>query len=118
MVRALIVGCVFLTVGTSVVTSQEARSDSKRILGRWSSSRSGADSIFHANGSWGVYRDHETIQGRWWLKGNRLFLTYPEDNGVGTRAHTRTAGYKITFLGDDRFTTETGGYKEIYDRVR
>jgi hypothetical protein len=118
MVRTLIIGCMFLIVGTGVATSQEARSDSKRILGEWSGNHSGADRIFHADGSWGVQRDHETIQGRWWLKGKKLFLTYPEDNGVGTPVHIRTAEYKITFVSDNRFTTETGGHKEIYDRVR
>ena len=118
MLRTFVIGCVFMGVTAAVATAGSPNADSQRILGRWSSSRSGADSIFHADGSWGVYRDHETIQGRWWLKGKKLFLTYPEDNGVGTPVQIRTAEYQITFVSNDRFTTETGGYKEIYDRLR
>jgi hypothetical protein len=65
-----------------------AKADSKRILGKWLSSRHGAASIFHADGSWGVQRDldPETIQGRWWIKDNKLFLTYPEYSGVEPRS--------------------------------
>jgi hypothetical protein len=119
MLRTLAIGCVFLVVSISVATSKDAHGDSKRILGTWSSNRSGAFSIFHDDGSWGIQRDGpEQIHGRWWIKGNKLFLTYPDDNGVGTPVHIRTARYTITFASDDRFTTETGGYKEIYDRIR
>ena len=118
MRRTLTISSVLFVVITSVATAQNTPSYSKRILGMWSSSRSGASSIFHADGSWGVQRDpnRETIQGRWWIKGNKLFLTYPEDNGAGTPVHIRTAKYSITFESDDRFITETGGYKEVYDR--
>jgi hypothetical protein len=119
MLRALIISCVFLVFSLTAATSQDAHRYSNRILGTWSSSRSGALSIFHRDGSWGVKRDEpETIQGRWWIKGNKLFLTYPEDNGVGTPVHIRTGRYTITFVSDDRFITETGGYKETYDRFR
>ena len=120
MLRTLTLACVLFTAITSVATSQATRSYSKRILGMWSSSRSGASSIFHADGSWGVQRDpgHESIQGRWWIKGNNLFLTYPEDNGVGTPVHIRTTKYTIIFSSDDQFTTEIHGYKEIYERER
>ena len=120
MRRTLIISSVFLMLSISVATSQDTRTYSKRILGMWSSSRSGASSIFHSNGSWGVQRDpgHESIQGRWWIKGNKLFLTYPDDNGVGTPVHIRTAKYTISFSSDDRFTTEAGGYKAIYERER
>src|ERR1041385_343988 len=105
MTRRFHLSCLFGVVSLAAFMAGDPNADSKRILGRWSSSRSGADSIFHANGSWGVYRDHETIQGRWRLKGKKLFLTYPEDNGVGTPVHIRTAEYKITFVSNDRFTT-------------
>jgi hypothetical protein len=119
MLRTLIISCVFLLFGVALATSQDAHSYSKHILGKWLSSRSGALTIFHGDGFWGVQRDKpEKIQGRWWIKGNRLFLTYPEDNGVGTPVHIRTGKYTITFESDDRFITETQGYKEIYYRLR
>jgi hypothetical protein len=120
MLRTLAISSILFVVITGVATSQTTRSYSKRILGMWSSSRSGASSIFHADGSWGVQRDpgHESIQGRWWIKGNNLFLTYPEDNGIGTPVHIRTAKYRITFTNDDRFTMEAGGYQETYERER
>jgi hypothetical protein len=118
MLRTFVIGCVFVVFTATVATAGGASADSKRILGKWLSSRHGAASIFHADGSWGVQRDlePETIQGHWWIKGKKLFLTYPEDKGVGTPVHIRTAKYAITFEGDDRFTTELEGYKEVYDR--
>ena len=118
MLRTLVISGVFVVVSATVATTGDANTDSKRILGKWLSSRHGAASIFHADGSWGIQRDldPETIQGRWWIKGNKLFLTYPKDNGAGTPVHIRTATYSITFESDDRFITETGGYKEVYDR--
>jgi hypothetical protein len=119
MNRTLILSCVFLVIGVMVATSQDTHGYSKRILGKWLSSRSGALTIFHGDGSWGVQRDKpEEIHGRWWIKGNKLFLTYPDDNGVGTPVHIRTGKYTITFESDDRFITETQGYKEVYDRLR
>jgi hypothetical protein len=108
-----------LLTAATVAAPQNARVDSKRILGKWSNSRHGADSIFHRNGSWGIQRDGpEEIHGRWWIRGHYLFLTYPEDNGVGTPVHIETAKYKITFISDDRFTTETQGITEYHERVR
>jgi hypothetical protein len=120
MRRTFIISCVLLVASIGIATSQATRGYSKRILGKWSSSRSGASSIFHSDGSWGVQRDPdpECVQGRWWINGNKLFLTYPEDNGVGTLVHIRTAKYRIIFSSDDRFTTQTAGYKEIYERER
>jgi hypothetical protein len=120
MLRTLLTSCVFLFVGLSMAISQDVDGYSKRILGKWLGSHSGTANIFHRRGSWGVQRDlePETIQGRWWIKGNKLFLTYSEDNGVGTPVHIRTAEYAIMFESDDRFITETQGYKEIYERFR
>jgi hypothetical protein len=119
MLRTFVMYCILMVATGTLAPAGGAKADSKRILGKWSSSRSGALSIFHADGSWGVQRDRpETIQGRWWIKGNKLFLTYPDDNGVGTPVHIRTGRYTITFASDDRFITETKGYKEIYDRIR
>jgi hypothetical protein len=120
MLRIFVIICVFVVTSATLALAGDAKADSKRILGKWLSSRHGAASIFHPNGSWGVQRDlePETIQGRWRIKGNKLFLTYPEDNGVGTPVHIRTAEYAITFESDDRFITETQGYKEIYERFR
>jgi hypothetical protein len=120
MLRLFIIASVLVAVSTNAAMSQNTRGYSKRILGKWSSSRSGASSLFHRNGSWGVQRDpgRESIQGQWWIKGNKLFLTYPDDNGVGTPVHIRTAKYTISFSSDDRFTTWLDGYKEIYERER
>jgi hypothetical protein len=120
MLRTFVICCILIMATATLASAGGAKADSKRILGKWLSSRHGAASIFHADGSWGVQRDldHETIQGRWWIKDNKLFLTYPEDNGVGTPIHIRTAEYVITFESDDRFITDTQGHKEIYERFR
>jgi|SRR5690349_13141164 hypothetical protein len=120
MIRAFTISCVCVILNAAVATAGGENADSKRILGKWHSNRHGAASIFHADGSWGVQRDldPETIQGRWWIKGNNLFLTYTGDKGVGTAVHIRTAKYAITFESDDRFITQTQGYKVIYDRFR
>src|SRR3989442_1467664 len=107
MLRTFVISCVFVVVSAAASAGGGPNADSKRILGKWLSSHSGAASIFHADGSWGVQRDldPETIQGRWWIKGRKLFLTYSEDNGIGTPVHIRTGKYTITFESDDRFIT-------------
>jgi hypothetical protein len=120
MLRTLIISCFFVVVSAIVATSQDAQGYSKRILGKWVDDRSGKVTIFHANGFWGMQPEDqaEEIHGHWRIKGNKLFLTYADDSGVGTRVHIRTGRYTISFAGDDRFTTETQGYKDVYDRVR
>jgi hypothetical protein len=119
MLRKLIISCLFLVVGLTLAASQDVQRYSKCILGKWSSSRSGTLTIFHGDGSWGVQRDGpEEIHGRWWIKGSKLFLTYPVDKGAGTPVHIRTGKYTITFASNDRFITETAGYKETYHRIR
>lgn len=120
MLRTFVICCILMVATATLAPAGGAKADSKRILGKWLSSRHGAASIFHAVGPWGVQRDldPETSQGRWWIKDNNLFLTYPEDDGAGTPVHIRTAEYAITFESNDRFITETHGYKEIYERFR
>jgi hypothetical protein len=121
MLRTLIASCLVLTCCAAVGRSQDAHAYSKLIVGKWLDSHSNKATIFRADGSWAVQRADdmpEQVHGRWWIKRNKLFLTYPTDQGVGTPVHIVTASYNISFSGDDHFTTDTHGYKDIYERVR
>ena len=117
LVIALI--CVLLPLSTNIAAPKDSEGYSKRILGRWLNTDKGKLVIFHSNGSWGVQRNEETrekIHGRWHIRGNKLILTYPSDEGIGTPVHILTGTYTIISFTPKSFVTETQGYKQFYER--
>ena len=107
---SLVALILLLAAGVTFAAPIESQDYSKRILGRWLGSRKFA--IFHANGTWGVQRNEdapEDIDGRRWrIHGKKLFLTFRGDHGF------QTAELTIISFTTESFTTEAGGYKEVY----
>ena len=103
----------------NTATSKGSEAYSKRIVGRWGTRNRIV--TFHADGTWGVQRHEDAPEGNrgrhWRIEGNKLFLTFPSDDGVGTLVHMDTQAYTITSFTSQRFIATTDdGYEQEYDR--
>jgi len=110
--------CIVACANTA--TSKGSDAYSNRIVGRWG--HRNRIVTFHADGTWGVQRHEDAPEGiagrRWRIEGNKLFLTFPSDNGVGTPVHMDTVVYTITSFTAQSFTITTDdGDQQEYDRA-
>jgi hypothetical protein len=79
--------------GPAVTIAGPSRDYTKLIVGCWLGPRK--FDVYHTDGSWGVKRSEdapEDIRGRRWrVEGDKLFLTFPGDNGMETADYTIVA---------------------------
>jgi hypothetical protein len=103
--------CLILVV-VSARASEVPRDYSKAIVGCWLGPRK--FEVYHADGTWGVKRNEdapEDISGRrWHIKGNKLVITYPADQGP------ETAELTIVSLTEHKLVLDGSGYKKELTR--
>jgi hypothetical protein len=94
-----------------VFTAAPSHDYSKLIVGCWLGPRK--FDVYHTDGTWGVKRNEdapEDIRGRRWrVGGDKLFLTFPGDNGMDTAAYTIVSCTEQKLILDD-------GHRQEYTR--